>query len=144
MSGGAGQLTRAATAEQLPLERTTFAVRGAPVLNDATRADARFAGLDRLAEVIDNGSDAPGTVLKDCSPEFRRRFAEADLVIAKGQGNYETLGEEPRDVFFLFAVKCDGAARHVGLARGTQVLLRSSAGNVATTPGSGRRGGIRE
>ncbi len=118
-------------AEQLPLERTTFAVRGAPVLNDATRADARSAGLDRLAEVIDNGSDAPGTVLEDCSPEFRRRFAEADLIIAKGQGNYETLSDEPRDIFFLFAVKCDVAAWHVGLPRGTQVLLRSPAGAAA-------------
>ncbi len=118
-------------AEHLPLERTTFAVRGAPVLNDATRADARFAGLDRLAEVIDNGSDAPGTILSDCSPEFRRRFAAADLIVAKGQGNYETLSEEPHDIFFLFAVKCDVAARHVGLQRGTQVLVRSAAGTAA-------------
>jgi uncharacterized protein with ATP-grasp and redox domains len=120
-------------AEHLPLERTTFAVRGAPVLNDATREDARFAGLDRLAEVIDNGSDAPGTVLADCSPEFRRRFAAADLIIAKGQGNYETLSEEPRDVFFLLAVKCDVVAQHVGLPRGTQVVLRSAGETAATT-----------
>ena len=127
-------------AEHLPLERITFAVRGAPVLNDATRADARFAGLDRLAEVIDNGSDAPGTILADCSPEFRRRFAAADLIIAKGQGNYETLSEEPHDIFFLFAVKCDVAARHVGLPRGTQVLVRSAAGTVATAQPAGRRG----
>ena len=123
-------------AEQLPLERTTFAVRGAPVLNDATLADAGFVGLDRLAEVIDNGSDA-GTILADCSPELRRRFAAADLIIAKGQGNYETLSEEPHDIFFLFAVKCDVAARHVGLPRGTQVLLRSAIENVATAqPGA--------
>jgi len=132
-------------AEHLPLERTTFAVRGAPVLNDATRADAKFAGLDRLAEVIDNGSDAPGTVLADCSPEFRRRFAAADLVIAKGQGNYETLSEESRDIFFLFAVKCDVAARHVGLPRGTQVLSRSAAENAATAqPGAAVAAGAEE
>ena len=131
-------------AEQLPLDRITFAVRGAPVLNDATRADAKLAGLDRLAEVVDNGSDAPGTVLQDCSPEFRRRFSEADLIIAKGQGNYETLSNEPRDIFVLFAVKCDIAARHVGLPRGTQVLLRSPAGRAAgarlTTPERRRHG----
>jgi uncharacterized protein with ATP-grasp and redox domains len=120
-------------AEQLPLEHVTFAVRGAPVLNDATRVDATFAGLDRLAEVIDNGSDAPGTVLEDCSAEFRRRFAAADLIVAKGQGNYETLSEEPRDIFFLFAVKCDVVAQRVGLPRGTQVLLRSPAENSATS-----------
>ena len=118
-------------AELLPIERITFAVRGAPVLNDATLADSTFAGLDRLAEVIVNGSDAPGTVLADCSVEFRRRFAAADLIIAKGQGNFETLNEEPRDIFFLFAVKCDVAARHVGLPRGTQVLVRSAIEDVA-------------
>jgi len=121
-------------AEQLPLERITFAVRGAPVLNDATLADARFAGLDRLAEVIDNGSDAPGTVLADCSREFRRRFAATDLIVAKGQGNYETLSEEPHDIFFLFAVKCDVAARHAGLPRGTQVLLRSAVEKASAQP----------
>lgn len=115
-------------AEQLPLERVTFAVRGAPVLNDATMADARVTGLDRLAEVIDNGSDAPGTVLSDCSAEFRRRFRAADLVIAKGQGNYESLSDEPCDIFFLFAVKCEVAAQHSGLPRGTRALLRSRAG----------------
>jgi hypothetical protein len=119
-------------AEQLPLERTTFAVREAPVLKDATRSDAKFAGLDRLAEVIDTGSDAPSTVLADCSQELRQRFAAADVIVAKGQGNYETLSEEPRDIFFLFAVTCDVAARHVGLPHGTQVLLRPAAGNGAT------------
>jgi uncharacterized protein with ATP-grasp and redox domains len=124
-------------AEQLPLERITFAVRGAPVLNDATLADARFAGLDRLAEVIDNGSDAPGTILADCSQEFRRRFAAADLVVAKGQGNYETLSEERHDIFFLFAIKCDVAARHARLPRGTQVLFRSAVERAATArPGA--------
>ncbi|MEI6448594.1 MAG: ARMT1-like domain-containing protein [Actinomycetes bacterium] len=117
--------------EQPPLERTTFAVRGAQVLIDATLADAGFAGLDRLAEVIDNGSDAPGTMLADCSRELRLRFAAADLIIAKGQGDYETLSGEPHDIFFLFAVKCDVAERHAGLPRGTQVLLRSAVENVA-------------
>jgi hypothetical protein len=75
---------------QLPLGNLTLAVRGVPVLNDATLADAHWAGLDDMVEVISNGSDAPGTLLEDCSPKFRVRFAAADLVIAKGQGNYES------------------------------------------------------
>jgi len=57
------------------------AVRGAPVINDATRADAAFAGLAAMVPVIDNGSDAPGTMLDDCSPAFRQAFDRADLVI---------------------------------------------------------------
>lgn len=114
-------------AEQLAPARLTFAVRGAPVLNDATREDALLAGLDRLGDVIDNGSDAPGTLLPECSAEFRRRFAAADLVIAKGQGNYETLNDQPREIFFLFSVKCAIVARQVGVPVGTQALVRSPA-----------------
>jgi uncharacterized protein with ATP-grasp and redox domains len=53
--------------------------------------DALAADLEKIVEIIDNGSDAPGTVLEDCSADFRRRFEDADMVIAKGQGNFETL-----------------------------------------------------
>jgi len=110
--------------EQLPKERVTVAVRGRPVLNDATLADAETAGLPSLVEVIDNGSDAPGTILADCSEAFRRRFAEADLIIAKGQGNFETLSEEPDNIFFLFKAKCHVIADHVALPVGTHVAIR--------------------
>jgi len=112
--------------EQLGPDRVTLAVRGAPVLNDATLEDARTAGLTDLVEVIDNGSDAPGTILEDCSPSFRRRFAEADLVIAKGQGNFETLVDEPAPIYFLFKVKCPVVAGLVGLPEGAQIVTRSS------------------
>jgi len=103
----------------------TVAVRGSPVINDATRADARAAGLEGLAGIIDNGSDAPGTLLAECGPEFLRRYAEADLVVAKGQGNFESLGEERRDMFFLFKVKCPVIARHAGHPVGANVLMRT-------------------
>jgi damage-control phosphatase, subfamily I len=112
--------------EQLPHDRVVVAVRGAPVLNDATLADARAAGLDALASVIENGSDAPGTVLSDCSPEFRRVFGAADVIIAKGQGNYESLSDVDAPVFFLLKVKCPLAARHAGLPLGAHALLRPS------------------
>jgi uncharacterized protein with ATP-grasp and redox domains len=113
--------------EQLKPDRVTLVVRGAPVLNDATLVDANFAGLDRIVQVIDNGSDAPGTILSDCSPDFRSRFDAADLIIAKGQGNYESLSDAPGNIFFLFKVKCAVAARDVDQPVGTQILIHSKA-----------------
>jgi hypothetical protein len=113
--------------EQLLPARVTLAVRGAPVINDATMVDARAVGLHEIVEIIDNGSDAPGTVLEDCSQDFVRRFTEADLILAKGQGNFETLSDDPRNIFFLFKVKCPVIAARVGLPLGTHVLTRSNA-----------------
>jgi uncharacterized protein with ATP-grasp and redox domains len=111
--------------ERLSPARVTLAVRGAAIINDATMADAQAVGLHEIVEVIDNGSDAPGTVLADCSDAFVRRFNQADLILAKGQGNYETLNEEPRNIFFLFKAKCAVIADHIGLPLGTHVLTRS-------------------
>lgn len=111
--------------EQLGPQRVTVAVRGGPVLNDATLVDARAVGLHELVEVMDNGSDAPGTVLADCSEEFRRRYAETDMIVAKGQGNFESLSEEAKSIFFLFKVKCRVIADRVGMPVGSHVLTRS-------------------
>jgi len=121
--------------EQLPTELVTVVVRGGPILNDATMADAEAAGLCDIVNVIDNGSDAPGTILADCSEDFRRRFAAADLVIAKGQGNFETLSDETANICFLFKVKCPVIADHVGLPVGMHVLTR----RTATSSASGGR-----
>ncbi|MFL7807609.1 MAG: ARMT1-like domain-containing protein, partial [Anaerolineae bacterium] len=83
--------------------------------NDATLEDARAAGLDGVAALIETGSDAPGTILGQCSPSFRASYDEAELIIAKGQANYETLsGAGPR-VFFLLQTKCPVIARDVGV-----------------------------
>jgi len=109
--------------EQLSPPRVTLVVRGGPVINDATLDDARDVGLDRVVHVIDNGSDAPGTLLSDCSAEFRSRFDIADLIISKGQGNFETLNDAPGNIFFLFKVKCPLVAAHVAQPVGMQMLL---------------------
>lgn len=109
--------------EHLSPERVTLAIRGAPVINDATLADAQAAGLDTIVKVISNGSDAPGTLLDDCSPEFRQHFEQADMIIAKGQGNFESLNHEVGNLFFLFKVKCPLVANQLKLPVGTQVLL---------------------
>jgi damage-control phosphatase, subfamily I len=113
--------------ERLLPKRIVLAVRGTPVLNDATRIDAEGVGLSAIVEVIDNGSDAPGTILNDCSEDFRSRFFAADLIIAKGQGNFETLSEADADIYFLFKAKCPVLADHVGLPLGTHVAIRRCA-----------------
>lgn len=110
--------------EQLPAGRVTLAVRGAPVINDATREDAETADIGKIAEIIDNGSDAPGTILADCNQEFRRRFETADMIISKGQGNFETLSDIEKRVFFLLKVKCPLISSHIGFPTGTYIASR--------------------
>ena len=99
-----------------------YAVKEGPILNDATREDALAAGIDRVAEVIGTGSDALGTILDRCSERFRKLYQEAELVIAKGQANYETLSQEGTNVFFLLQTKCPVIARDVGVPVGSIVL----------------------
>ncbi len=109
-------------------------VRGMPVINDATMEDARLIGLDRVVQVIDNGDDTPGTSLAHVSSEMKGCFERSGMVISKGQGNYETLGEEKRLIYFLMKVKCPAVAADFGAARGEFVLLRSG--------GDGRKSGL--
>jgi len=108
--------------EQLPYEKVTFVVRGSPVINDVTLIDAQFTGMTDIVEVIDNGSDAPGTILEDCSPAFRARFEKADLIIAKGQGNYESLSDIKKNILFVLMAKCPVIARDIGCDVGSLVL----------------------
>ena len=108
--------------EQMPQEKITFAVRGGPVINDATMKDAEDAGITELVEVVDNGSDAPGTILESCSEDFVHRFETADLIVAKGQGNFETLSDTDKNIFFLLKVKCPVVTQDVGLEVGSLVL----------------------
>ena len=103
-------------------ERVVLGVRGAPIINDATLDDARRAGLTDLVTVIENGSDAPGTILEECGKRFREEFEKADLIIAKGQGNYETLSERRDNIFFLLKVKCPAIALDLGCQTGAIVI----------------------
>ncbi len=108
--------------EELPLERVTAVVRGAPIINDATMADAKNVGLTDLVRVIDNGTDAPGTILKQCDAELRSLFDAADVIIAKGQGNYETLSDVPRPIYHVLRIKCPVIARDVGCDVGSSLV----------------------
>jgi damage-control phosphatase, subfamily I len=116
--------------EQFPLERTTVAVKGGPILNDALLEDAEAAGLPEMVQVIENGSDAPGTLLDDCSPEFLAAYEAADMIVAKGMANFESLLYERRDICFLFKVKCGVVSRLVDAPLGSLMIRRNSKENA--------------
>jgi uncharacterized protein with ATP-grasp and redox domains len=99
-----------------------YAVKGGPTLNDATWEDAVAAGIEEVAEIVSTGSDAPGTVLKSCSPAFRQLYDQAQVIIAKGQANHEALAEGDRRLFFLLQVKCLVLGREIGVEPGNIVL----------------------
>jgi uncharacterized protein with ATP-grasp and redox domains len=115
--------------EQLGRE-VTVAVKSAPIINDALPADAIDCGIHRLARVMTNGTACPGTPLAAVNHEFRALFNQADLVISKGQGNFETLSECDRPLYFLLTVKCGVVAHHLTgrtgrpIAVGATVLMR--------------------
>lgn len=102
-----------------------FVVREKPIINDATLDDAHQVGLNKMATVITSGSGAPATILSQCSPEMLRYYRTADLVISKGQGNYESLSDRPENVFFLFKVKCSVIAGESGYDVGSPVVISS-------------------
>ncbi|MCU0373099.1 MAG: ARMT1-like domain-containing protein [Ignavibacteria bacterium] len=109
--------------EELSYINTVFAVRSRPVLNDITYEDAVRLKLHKICRVIESGSSIPGTDLRECTPEFLNLFRNADIVIAKGQGNYETLADEKRPVYFLFKIKCNTVERRTGFQKGKGVFL---------------------
>jgi uncharacterized protein with ATP-grasp and redox domains len=111
--------------EQLARQRfeVTVAVKSGPIINDALIEDAQTAGLGGFADIITNGTACPGTPLEYCSEEFRHRFEQADLVISKGQGNFETLSEVDRELFFLLTVKCKMVGKHLAELSGTDCIL---------------------
>jgi uncharacterized protein with ATP-grasp and redox domains len=102
--------------------RYTYMVRGRPVINDVTRQDAKDVGIDSVAEITDTGAGTPGLVLSACSVGAYEHFMRADLVISKGQGNYESLSDAPREVFFLLLAKCDVVSRELEVPVGSGVV----------------------
>jgi hypothetical protein len=91
----------------------TFAVRGFPIINDALRQDAIDVGIDQIANVIDNGAGYPGTILEKCSETFKKAFDQADFIISKGQGNFESLCDTDAPICMIFMVKCQQVVNHV-------------------------------
>ena len=102
----------------------TYAVKKGPILNDATRDDALAAGLGEVTTIVDNGSNAPGTIIDLCSKDFKRLLNEAELIIAKGQANYESLSDMTAPVFFLLQAKCPIIADNLGVPVKSIVLKK--------------------
>ncbi len=94
---------------QYPAKKMAFAVRGGPIINDAMMADARETGLDKIIPIIQS-SQSPGVLLGESPPEFIEAFGQADLIIVKGQGNFEALSEShlptKAHIYFLLKAKC--------------------------------------
>ncbi len=93
--------------------KVTLAVRGAPVFNDITRRELVSSGLAEYA-CIDTGDPTPGVSLTHAAPEFLRRMRASDLVLAKGQGNFETLTDYDRPIFHLLRAKCGIVIKFLG------------------------------
>jgi len=107
---------------ELLIKKVVFAVRSKAILNDITREDAERIGIDEICAVIESGSTIAGTNLKQGTTEFLDLYRKADMVIAKGQGNLETLINETRPIYFLFKVKCEVIAERSGYPLGCGVL----------------------
>jgi len=112
--------------EQLPLEKVTYVVKGGPIVNDATMEDAFDVGMTELVTVIDNGYDAQGTIVEKCSDSFMQAFESAELIISKGQANYETLSElNDSRIFFMLRAKCKVIADDLVCEKGAFVIKRN-------------------
>lgn len=100
----------------------TFVVREIPVINDITIKEAKKIGIDKIAKIVSSGTTAPGTILPLCNKEFIKKFNNADMIISKGQGNYEGLSGVTRSIFFLLKAKCTVIAGNIGVEEDDIVL----------------------
>ncbi|GAB6109417.1 damage-control phosphatase ARMT1 family protein [Fusibacter bizertensis] len=107
----------------LPKEKVIYVVKGAPIVNDATMDDVYFSGIHNLVQVMDNGHSAQGTILSACSEAFLAAFEKCDLIISKGQANFETLSHiSNKKIFYLLRAKCKSVAAEIGCKRMDYVL----------------------
>ncbi len=104
--------------------RIYFGTKGAPVVNDSVEADAYAVGMDEYAEIISNGDSSLGTVLHRTSERFQAVYNEADVIIAKGQANYECLSDERKEIFFLLMSKCEPIAASIGVKEMQMVCMK--------------------
>lgn len=104
-----------------------FGVRGVPVVNDSIEEDAYNVGMDELATIVSNGDGSAGTVLSRTSQEFNRIYEAADVVIAKGQANYESLsGQEDKNIYFMLMTKCSVIAENIGVPQKSLLCMNAS------------------
>jgi hypothetical protein len=99
-------------------KKITLAVKEFPIINDALLEDVYYCGLDTFCTPVSNGTGCPGTPVEECSEVFKEIFHSADLIISKGQGNFETLSETAKPIYFLLQVKCPIVGRHIKMISG--------------------------
>jgi len=104
----------------------TYAVRSEAIINDVTLEDAIDSKLDICSTVVSTGCNTPGLIVEECSATFKKIYNEADIVISKGQGNYETLSGQSREIFFLLKAKCSVLADLVGVNVGDYIFKCNS------------------
>ena len=108
--------------EQNPQLDITVLVRGGAILNDAAEEDAAFVNLDKSFQVISNGTKIPGTSMEEISSQAREALLQADVCIAKGQGNFESLHGCGLNIYYLFLCKCDLFVKKFQVARFSPVI----------------------
>jgi len=113
-----------------PSVEVIYSVKEKPILNDALLEDAVFCGIDKICKTVSTGSVIPGTVLKLCSAEFLEIYKDADMVISKGQGNFESFVDDNKPVFYLFMAKCPVVAKEVGCETGNINLFYNKGVNL--------------
>lgn len=109
--------------ENYPQIHIIAMVRGGQVMNDATREDAKEVELEAIAQVIDSGSNVAGTSLMEVSLEARNVLESAEVIISKGQGNFETLHQCGKNIFYIFLCKCEMFMERFSLPQFTGVLI---------------------
>lgn len=107
-----------------PQADITAIVRGEEAMNDATMEDAEQVGLKGLVHVIGNGSDILGTCLKYISEEAKNVIDEADVILSKGQGNFETLLGYDKNIYYIFLCKCEMIAEMFGVTKFSPMLVK--------------------
>lgn len=110
--------------DKYPKLKITVIVRGQNVINDATIEDAKQVGLTDIVTCIGNGNGAPGTVIKLLSEEAKQALFEADMIISKGQGNFESLFAEGLNPYYIFLCKCELFVRRFGLKQYESVFMK--------------------
>ena len=98
-------------------------VRGQEVLNDATVEDALYCGLDKVADIVSNGEAIAGTIYDMMPTQAKQALDEADVILAKGQGNYESMSGQGRHVFYEFLCKCDLFTNRFNVPRLTGIFV---------------------
>ncbi|MFO7887321.1 MAG: ARMT1-like domain-containing protein [Eubacteriales bacterium] len=102
--------------------KVTFAYRSEPIINDITKREVDMIGIGDYAHVLSTGCSAPGALANEFSREFKKVFYSSDIVISKGQGNFEALSEVDRNIYFLLKAKCPKIAKALGVEVGDYVF----------------------